>query len=245
MNLVVHPDYKHLTDWLKEIPSFFSTQGETIYNKRNILKVFETDCGKIVVKSFRIPIVFNRFAYSFLRFSKAKRSYLYGLEIMKKGFDIPQPIAYLELFKIGLLSGSYYVSFHTDYLSMKYFSFIKKINEEDIDILRAFANFTAQLHDKGIYHKDYSNGNILFKKEGENILFHLIDLNRMQFKKVTEKMAYRAFHRLDLSIDMLEVVAKEYAFQRRMDVKKSIYEIKKLNLKTMRPYQSYHLCKSG
>ena len=82
MKLVVCPDYNHLTDWIKEIPSFFSTRGETIYKSRNELKVFDTDCGKIVVKSFRIPHIINRFAYSFPRVSKAERSYVYSLEIM-------------------------------------------------------------------------------------------------------------------------------------------------------------------
>jgi hypothetical protein len=93
------------------------------------------------------------------------------------------------------------------------------------------------LHEKEIYHTDYSNGNILYKRVGENILFQLIDVNRIKFKKVTEKMAYKTFHRLDLSIEMLEIVAREYALQRQMDVEKSIVEIKRLNLKTMRPIQ--------
>ena len=241
MKLIIHPEYNRLSNWLKEIPSFFSTQGESIYKSRNELKVFDTDFGKIVIKSFRVPHIINRFAYSFLRLSKAKRSYVYSLEIIKQGFKTPQPIAYIELFKRRLLSESYYVSAYSDYFLMRNFSFIKELTEEDIEILKAFAQLTAGLHEKDIYHTDYSNGNILYKKEGENILFDLIDVNRMQFKKVTEKMAYKAFHRLDLSIEMLEIVAREYALQRRMDVEKSIVEIKRLNLKTMRPYKSFHL----
>ena len=239
MKLVIHPKYNYLSDYIKEIPDFFSIRGETIYKSRNELKVFDSDFGKIVVKSFRIPHLINRFAYSFLRFSKAKRSYIYSLEILKRGFGTPQPIACMEQFKTGLLSESYYVSAYSDYLSMKNFSFIKKLTEEEIEIMRAFARFTAQLHEKGIYHPDYSNGNILYKKEGESVNFDLVDVNRIQFKKVSEKMAYKSFHRLDLSIEMLEIIAREYALQRRMDVEKSIMEIKRLNLKTMRPYRSY------
>jgi len=241
MNLVIRPEYNRLTDWIKEIPSLFPGQGKTIYKGRNELKVFDTDFGKMVVKSFRIPHIINRFAYSFLRLSKAKRSYTYSLEILKRGFPTPQPIAYMELFKTGLLSESYYVSGYSDYVSMKNFSFIKKLTEEDTGILKAFACLTARLHEKEIYHTDYSNGNILYKKEGENVFFDLVDVNRIQFKKVTEKQAYKAFHRLDLSIEMLEIVAREYALQRRMDPEKSTAEIKRLNLKTMRPYRSFHL----
>jgi len=237
MKLVVHPEYNRLSDWLKEIPVFFSTQGETIYKARNEIRIFDTDLGRIAVKSFRIPHIINRFAYSFLRLSKAERSYAYSLEINKRGFETPQPIAYIELFKMGLLSESYYVSAYSDYLLMRNFSFTKKLTEEDRGILKAFARYTAQLHEKEIYHTDYSNGNILYKRVGENILFQLIDVNRIKFKKVTEKMAYKTFHRLDLSIEMLEIVAREYALQRQMDVEKSIVEIKRQNLKTMRPIQ--------
>ena len=237
MKLVVHPEYKRYSDWIKKIPSFFSTEGETIYEGRNELKVFDTDFGKVVVKSFRIPHIINRFAYSFLRLSKAERSYAYSLEILKRGFQTPQPIAYIELFKAGLLSESYYVSTYTDYLLMRNFGFNKELNEEGVEILKAFARFTARLHDMEIYHKDYSNGNILYKKEGAAILFDLVDVNRIQFGKVTEKMACKSFHRTDLSVEMLEIVAREYALQRRMDVEKSIAEIKRLNLKTMRKYR--------
>jgi len=238
MNLVINSEYNSLSDWIKGIPSFFSIQGETIYKARNEIKTFDTNFGKIVVKSFQIPHIINRFAYSFLRFSKAKRSYTYSLEIQKRGFETPNPIAYIELFKMGLLSESYYVSTHTDYVLMRNFSFDKKLTDDDVEILKAFARFTAQLHEKEIFHKDYSNGNILYKREGKNIFFHLIDVNRIKFKKVTDKMAYKTFHRLDFSVEMLEIVAKEYALQRQMDVEKSIVTITRLNLKTMRKYRN-------
>jgi len=241
MILVVNPAYNHLSDRIKEIPSFFSSQGETIYKGRNELKVFDTDYGKIVVKSFRIPHIINRFAYSFLRLSKAERSYNYSLEILKRGFQTPQPIAYLELFKKGLISESYYISGYSNYISMKCFTFTKKLTKEDIEILKAFARFTAQLHEKEIYHKDYSNGNILYQKGGENIHFVLVDVNRVQFRKVTEAMSYKSFHRLYFSLEMLEIVAVEYALQRHLDPEKSVAEIKRLNLKTMQPFKSHHL----
>ena len=239
MKLVVNPEYNQFSDWIKKLPSFFSTQGKTIYKARNEIKVFDAGFGTVTVKSFRIPHIINRFAYSFLRLSKAERSYAYSLEILKRGFQTPYPIAYIELFKMGLLSGSYYVSTYTaDYLLMRNFTYtMVLLTNEDVEILKAFARYTARLHEKEIYHTDYSPGNILYKKEGENIRFELIDLNRVQFKKVTESMAYKAFSRMDFSIGMLEIVAREYALQRQMDVGKSIDKITKLNLKTMRKYR--------
>jgi len=238
MRIVVHPKYTVLSERIKEIPSFFSTRGETIYKGRNEVKVFETDFGKIVVKSFCVPHLINRLAYTYLRFSKAERSYAYSLEIMERGFQTPQPIAYIELFKGGLISESFYVSGYTDFFLMRNFTWTKRITEEEIEILKAFARFTAQLHEKEIYHTDYSPGNILYKKENDAILFELIDVNRVQFKKVSEKMAFQAFQRMDFSVEMLEITAREYASQRHLDVEKSVAEIKRLNLKTMRKFRS-------
>jgi tRNA A-37 threonylcarbamoyl transferase component Bud32 len=237
MKLIINPEYNRYSDWIKKIPSFFSIQGETIYKARNELKAFDADFGRIVVKSFQTPHIINRIAYSFLRTSKAERSYTYSLEIQKRGFDTPNPIAYIEIFKMGLLSESYFISAYSDYTLMRTFHIDKTLTEEDVEILKAFARYTAQLHDKGIYHPDYSNGNILYKKKGKNISFILVDVNRMQFKKVTEKMAYKTFHRLDFSIEMLKIVAKEYALCRQLDVEKSIVEMRRLNLKTMRKYR--------
>ena len=227
MKLVVHPEYNRLSDWVNEIPSFFSTKGESIFKARNEIKIFDADFGKIAVKSFQVPHIINRFAYSFLRSSKAERSYTYSLEIQKRGFGTPHPIAYIELYKMGLLHESYYVSTYTDYILLRNLNQNKNLQGEEIDILKAFARFTAHLHKKEIYHPDYSDRNILYKKEGENILFHLIDVNRVKFKKVTENMAYKTFHRLDFSIEMLEIISKEYALQCGLNVEKIIGEIKR------------------
>jgi tRNA A-37 threonylcarbamoyl transferase component Bud32 len=213
MKLVINPEYNHLSDWIKNIPSFFS-QGKTIYKSRNEIKIFDTNFGKIVIKSFKIPHITNRFVYSFLRLSKAERSYVYSLEILKRGFGTPSPIAYIEQFKAGLLSESYYISTYSDGFLMRNFNFIKKITEEDVDILKAFARFTAQLHEKEIYHQDYSPGNILYKKTGETISFNLIDVNRVQFKEVTGKMADKAFCRLEFSNEIFKIISGEYALQR-------------------------------
>jgi serine/threonine protein kinase len=215
MKLVIHPEYNHLKDRIKEIPSCFSTRGEIIYKSRNEIKIFDTDFGKIAVKSFKIPHIINRFVYSFLRLSKAERSYAYSLKILERGFSTPHPIAYIEQFEAGLLSESYYVSTYSDGLLMRKFNYVEKLTAEDVDILKAFACFTAQLHEKEIYHSDYSPGNILYKKTGDAISFDLVDVNRVQFKKVTGKMAYKAFRRLEFPIDTLKIITGEYDLQRR------------------------------
>lgn len=49
--------------------------------------------------------------------------------------------------------------------------------------MTAFAEFTARLHEAGILHLDYSPGNILYDKIGEEYHFSLVDINRMHLAK--------------------------------------------------------------
>jgi serine/threonine protein kinase len=243
MNVIINPEYNFLASFIHNIPVSFDKGGETIYDGRNEIKIFTVDNKKIVIKSFKVPYYFNRIAYSFFRASKAKRSYDYSWEIIRRGFHSPTPIAYIEGFKSGLLKHSYYISDYSDHISLKEFKFIHSVTKENTEIFKAFARLTAHLHDAEIYHTDYSNGNIMYKREENDIRFDLVDVNRVQFKKVTEDMGYKAFHRLDLSIEMLEIIAKEYAEQRQFDVAKSIDKVVKYNLKSMKPYESFNIPK--
>lgn len=50
-------------------------------------------------------------------------------------------------------------------------------------VLDAFARFVAELHEKGIDHRDFNQGNILcgYSPEKGQWRFELIDINRMRF----------------------------------------------------------------
>ena len=64
------------------------------------------------------------------------------------------------------------------------------------DILRAFARFTARVHEAGFLHVDYSPGNILFRKGAQGIDFCLVDINRMHFGLVSVRSGCENFARL-------------------------------------------------
>ena len=96
---------------------------------------------------------------------------------------------------------------------------IKKCNKSYEDIVKAFAYFSARLHQQGIYHKDYSPGNILFDKQADgSIRFELVDINRMEFgQTVGIDKACRNFCRLWGKQDFFELLAAEYATARGWD----------------------------
>ena len=236
MNIIINPDYFYLESYIREIPKSFKYEGESIYKGRNELKIFEINGKKLVVKSFKIPHIVNKIIYSFCRPSKAKRSYLYGLEIIKKGINTPMPIAYIEEYKAGLLSQSFYISEYCEYdRSFREFTYYQESFEGKDDILLCFADFTSRLHDAGVYHKDYSPGNILFQKTDTGIDFCIVDINRIRFGEVGKELGFKNFERIWAGDKMLITIAERYARNRGFDTKEAIEKIIKYNHIVMVP----------
>jgi Ser/Thr protein kinase RdoA (MazF antagonist) len=79
-------------------------------------------------------------------------------------------------------------------------------------IFAAFGRFTAQLHERGILHADYSMGNILFEPTSEGARFQLVDLNRMRFGlRIDCHKGCRNFERIDTDSHALATIARAYA----------------------------------
>jgi serine/threonine protein kinase len=214
MKLIINKKYEFLRDWIEQLPSIFKEEGKLVYKGRNIIKIFNVNGLDINVKQYHKPLFFNRIAYTFFRKSKAFRAFYNPLRIAEKGFDSAESIAFIEIYGNGLLSDSYYISIHCRDVEeiRKYFSSAIKGNE---DIIDAFARYTAALHDAGIYHLDYSPGNILFRRENGEYSFLLVDTNRMKFTHVSPDMGCRNFARLFDKDEMYERIAAVYSQSRK------------------------------
>ena len=232
--IVVNPVFEYLDEFVYNIPEKFETEGITIHSGRNVIKSFEENGYKIVVKSFRKPNFINRLIYGNLRASKARRSYEYAQQLIASGVGTPTPIGYYEQ-KCGFLfSKSYYASLQSNCLS-RFTDLIENTDFPDRnEILRAIGRFTAELHDKGFWHRDYSAGNILFQKVGTKIDIEILDLNRMGFGKVDVENGCRNFERLNIDAESLEIMAKEYATVRGFNPQLCIENILKMRWKKHR-----------
>ena len=196
------------TDFLLNIQEFFSKNNITIHKARNELKILHYAELDLVVKSFKIPHLFNRFIYSFFRDTKAKKSYENSLKILQ---FTPKPIGYIEFYSTGLLKESYFISekFDFDFTIKEPITNIKLVNRENI--FREFAKFTYELHEHNIYHNDYSPGNILIKRDETNYTFKIVDINRMKFKELCLDERLKNFAKLWLLDEDLKTIVKEYA----------------------------------
>lgn len=221
----INPEYKHLTPFISDLPDTFQNEGETIYEGRNTLKYFQVQGVDLVVKSFKKPHIINKIAYSFFRESKAKRSYLYALDLLKRGVQTPAPIAYINEYKHGLLSRSYYICIY----ERKASPIAPYVNGDldDPDTLKDLVKFIVSLHEKSVLHLDLSPGNVLVEKvDGEN-LFSLIDINRLKIQPIDKATAYKNFARLARNRYVSTSVAEMYADCRGWDKKECVEMINK------------------
>lgn len=194
-------------EFLLNIRDSFSQYNSTIHKARNELKIITNAEIDTVVKAFKVPNIINRVAYSYFRDSKAKKSYEYSLKI---GDFTPTPIGYIEFYSSTLLKESYFISEKFEYNFTIREPLLDKSFEDREEIFKAFARFSLKLHNAGIFHNDYSPGNILIKKENSEFLFKIVDINRMGFFELSQKDRAKNFSKLWASDDILKIIAQEY-----------------------------------
>lgn len=152
-------------------------EAEVFYEGRNRVARLRA-CGKsLIIKEFGVPNVINRYAYVSLRRSKARRSLEHAERLREMGFASPAPVAWIEVIGCGGLGLSYYICEEVKGRDLREW----RDNPEIDDVLPALAAEMGRLHSYGVWHKDFSPGNVIYTREDGEWRFHYIDLNRMRF----------------------------------------------------------------
>jgi len=222
MKIVIQPQYQAASSFISQIPYIFETDGEMIYEGRNIVKRFWINNQEWIVKRYKNPNIFQQIAYSFFKKSKAERAYLYANKLRKADIDTPEGIAYIEEKKNGLLHSSYFVS--TACNDPSTYPALVQTADYDHNLANSLAAFFVRLHTKGILHGDPNLSNILYRKDGKgNFNFSVIDTNRSLFKSsLSRKACLDNLKRVTHRRDLLEYIVKEYAALRKWDTCKSV-----------------------
>lgn len=155
------------------------TEAHEIYRGRNVVATIPSAGITANIKAFALPNIVNRFVYGRFRKGKARRSFENSLRLLSLGFNVPDPLAYIE--EQGPISfrHSYFISKHIDGLvEMRHperHPFMK-------ELLDALGREMARLHSAGVWMKDFSPGNILFRRHPDGSFeFWYVDLNRIIF----------------------------------------------------------------
>jgi len=219
----INSHFQNFKKSIENIQNIFDKNHNSIHKARNELKIIEINNIKCVVKSFKVPHFINRVAYTFFREGKAKKSFINAIKLQELGVNTPEPIGIIEFFSFGLLSESYFISRYEPYDFTIREVFHHKVDNVE-QILKEFAKFTYEIHQKGVWHVDYSLGNILISKQDDgSYKFSLVDINRMEFKEIPPKEGLKNFNKFWAKFDEdLPILAKEYARLADFDEKEAV-----------------------
>lgn len=210
MKYIVHtrtedPDLKAIaTDIVRNgIPP----DAEIIYDERNRLFRIHIKGIPYIVKAFRRPNAVNSVAYVTIRKSKARRSFENAMRLHALGIATPMPEAYMEVRSHMHLHQSYYIC--RDVASPQIRFWERRPDAASLE--QAFAADIIRLHTLGVWHKDFSPGNILVQhSEADGYTFYYIDLNRMKFNVHTPGRLLGMFGRLHDNEAPIRSLARAY-----------------------------------
>lgn len=242
MKIIIHPEYEHLRPYIEELPHIFNHQGKEIYNKRNIIKVMKTPDGQAInVKRYCIPKFPNRLIYSRgIRKPKAERAFGYADILQNKGICTPRPIALIEERNaIGLLRHTYFISEQISW-GHTFYEFGDAKPGEYEEPAKALARFAAYIHSQRVMHKDFTPGNILWRKDGKGYHFCIVDTNRMYFGDVSVKMGLLNLIKFWGPKAFTEILITEYATLRNVDPGKALAIAMPARAKFWRRYKIKH-----
>ncbi len=201
-----------------------------MHKARNEIKKLYCEQHSLVVKSFKTPNLLNRLVYTYLRGSKAQKSYDNALRLQALDINTPEPVAIIKELT-PTLHKSFFISvaFEYDYTLREPLRNPGFPNRTAL--FETFARYSADLHDKGVLHNDYSQGNVLIKEENGTYVFSIVDINRMEFKSLTRAERYNNFSRLWADEETLNIIAKAYANATGYNVEEAVREIIKYDRK--------------
>ena len=212
---------------VKTLENFDKIGKYVVEPSRNEIKRVVIDeknfCKTLNIKKFKKPNFISNVIYKYIKGSKAKRSFEYAKKLLEKKIGTPEPIAYFD--KFGKDKRDYYISedlkydftcreifWPEDYEEVKEENWYKKIEEKREKVIRQFAKFSYELHEKGIYFEDYSPGNVLIIEKSKNYEFYLVDLNRMKFDvKMSIKSRMKNVSRMMEDEKLTKIFCNEYA----------------------------------
>lgn len=223
LSIKINPRYEHLRSFILSIPQRLESEGTTIHDGRNMIKVFTSPDGlQLNVKRYHRPSAFNAVVYSTsLRKPKGLRAYTYPPILAAKGIETPEEVAYIEERNaLGMIGFSYFISVQCDY-PRRLYEVGNAAPEVYEPLAMALARLAAKMHDAGILHRDFSPGNILWDIRDGEYRFSVVDINRMGFGPVDIKAGCSNFARLWGPKRFVSILVREYARLRGFDPDKA------------------------
>lgn len=184
-------------------------EAEIIYSGRNTVYKIQVGEEWLNIKSFHEPRFPNDIIYTTLRKGKARRSFENACRLLSLGFGTPEPIGYAEVRIGSQLTSSYYVSRQMENVeNLRDWTRFDNLDE----LLDSLSLEMVRLRDAGVWHKDFSPGNILWRRDEYGFYdFFYVDLNRMTFGHDKRSHELDMFRAINLDPQQLSRLAAIYA----------------------------------
>lgn len=168
-------------------PEKLMSGGREIHAGRNRLSAFLLDVPgrgrtEVVLKQFR-PRGVDRLKTLLLP-SKPLKAWRGARALVERGIPTPRPLAWLERRKAGTTVEGYFLAEKAENI-LEVRELFQKLRGEALDrLLRDLARFLRVCHDRGVLHRDLSDGNVLAAEDGRGgYAFQLLDTNRVRTSK--------------------------------------------------------------
>lgn len=217
MRIILNPKYECLRDYLAHIDEHFEKEGREIYRDRNVLRTLRVNGMTLCVKRYAPLSLRASIAVRLYKASKGKRAYFRPLQLRERGFESPEPIAFVKYQKGIFRTTTYFVCLHSDY-RYSLSDVMALTVDERTAVTQSFARYAARLHEDGFLHRDFSASNILFDKINGRYHFALIDTNSIRIgRPVSIDKGCANFSRLVGDEDFFARLASDYAEARGAD----------------------------
>jgi len=226
MKIVVDPDFMSIVSFIHSIPQGDYHREKVFCDHRNTVELVKVGDKSLVIKKFKRPTLANCVIYTWFRKNKAERAWENAELFLKKGLETARPVAYIVKNKFGFLHTAYFISEYLPYPTIDRVHAACKTDEERRLLESEFARFTVHLHQLGIVHRDYNEGNILVHKEQDGFHFALIDINRLWLnKKPSLKRYMLSMGMLDMDVKQMSFILSQYADLQGYDPEDCVYYV--------------------
>jgi hypothetical protein len=161
--------------------------AEILNDKRNRVGILRLPLSSgrtadIVVKEFSSSGV-NKLKSLFLP-SKAARAWRGAMAVKKSGLDTAAPIAYLERRKRGFVERCFFLAERIEGAG-EIRPLLRSLPPGEMEsLLSSLGRYLSLCHERGILHRDLSDGNVLVKKDSAGrVNFYLLDTNRVRLRR--------------------------------------------------------------
>lgn len=199
-----------LAAFVSGLPQTFESGDDVLHAGRNTIKRFVTDGRSVVVKRFSRHGLLMRLIRSIGGSNKAQASYDNARELIRRGFDTPEPIGAVVEHGLGGITDAYYLCAETKNRAIREELQSDNWNRE---LAASYGRFVARMHQAGVLHRDLNNTNVLWERVGDEYRFELIDVNRMDFydTKIPDEACMENLTLFTGRRDLFQAVVQSYA----------------------------------